>query len=526
MELQLFATLLLILLSWFLSQDLDDRAFFGWWTLGWTAMLAELVLGGLFLAGLLRGTLETAVFFLLAVFAMLQVAFFWLGGRRLRRGVRHSRRRVAAVVGGALALGAAAGAAGAGYLPDVELAQSLQMGPRNVGLALVYPYCALAFFRSPRYRTGAAALCIVGGFLFYGVDQAVYAWGGLRDLVDGFLAVDLPGPGISAMFSRPAFLADVTWEATIGVGTILLLRREERAALKALAQSEERYRELFRNSVDGIFLADGSLRLLDANPSLCRMLGWDETAEPGVRLPGIVAEGHRDDLPDPGVVLRGEGMSVETRFARVDGASFPVDMSLSVYELGGRRVLQGIVRDVTTRKALEERLERQALQHPLTRLPNRYRFREEAEAALARLRRGSAGVAMLFLDLDDFKAVNDELGHLVGDRALVRVGERLREAAREADRVAHLGGDEFTVLLHGCGSEEELAEAARRVASAVEGPCEVDGGRVEVRASVGGALARVGDDTDDLLRRADDAMYRAKESDGERIRLAGRPGKE
>lgn len=523
MELQLFATLLLILLSWFLSQDLDDRAFFGWWTLGWTAMLAELALGGLFLAGLLRGALETAVFFLLAVFAMLQVAFFWLGGRRLRRGFRVPRRRVGAVLGGALAAGAAAGAAGVWHLPDLATAQSLQMGPRNLGLALVYPYCALAFFRSQRYQGGAAALCIVAGFLLYGVDQAVYAWGGLRDLAAGFLALDLPGPGISAMFSRPAFLADVTWEATIGVGTILLMRREERAALEALAQSEERYRELFRNSVDGIFLADGDLRLLDANPSLRRMLGWDDGAERDVRLPGILPPADRSDLPDPEVVIQGEGMSVETRFARDDGSRFPVEMSLSVYELGGRRVLQGIVRDVTARKALEERLERQALEHPLTRLPNRYRFREETEAALARLRRGSPGVAMLFLDLDDFKSVNDELGHLSGDRVLVKVGERLREAAREADRVAHLGGDEFTVLLHGCGSRDELEEAARRVTAAVEGPCEVDGGRVEISVSLGGALARAGDDTDDLLRRADDAMYRAKEREGS-ISLAARPG--
>lgn len=514
MELQLFLTLLLVLVSWFLAQDLEDRAFFGWWTLGWAAMLVQLVLGAIYLEGADTGAAgrwsQLPPFFFIAVFGMLQVAFFLLGGRRLRAVRDLARVERARVLGGALLIGVAAGGAGAAALADVPLAQSLQMGPRNLGLAAVFTYCAFSFYRSRRFRVGPAAVCIVVGFLLYGANQAVYAAGALHDIAVRLVGRELPGPGISVMFSEWAFVADVSWEALIGAGTVLLLRREGREARKALARSEERYRKLFENSVDGIFLADPTLRIVDVNRSLREMLGRGADPAGGLDLRELMAPRARDDLPELETVRREDGTSVETEFRGRERGTFPVEMSLSLYELDGREVLQGIVRDITARKALEDRLAHQARHHPLTGLPNRYHFRQEMEAALARMRRSGDPCGLLFLDVDGLKAVNDTLGHPAGDELLVAVGQRLRRAVREADTAAHVGGDEFTVLLHGCDSAGELRHAGRRVLGSVEGPCEVTGEEVTVRVSVGGALAAASDGPEEVLARADRAMYRAK----------------
>lgn len=516
MELQLFLTLLLVLVSWFLAQDLEDRAFFGWWTLGWAAMLVQLVLGAVYLGGTaeaLGAGAEAAVFALIPLFGMLQVAFFLLGGRRLKLGSEVALRRRTRVLAAAAAVGLASGAAGAASLPDVPLAQSLQMGPRNLGLAVVFPWCAISFYRSRRFRGGAAAACIVAGFLLYGANQAVYAAGAAHDLAGRLLQLDLPGPGVEVMLSGWAFAADVSWEALIGAGTILLLRREGREARRALAQSEERYRELFEHSVDGIFLADAALRIVETNRSLRDMLGWRDEPLPALEVTDLLAPDARDDLPALEAVRQGDGMSVESEFRGRDGSTFPVEISLTFYDLDGREVLQGIVRDITARKALEERLAHQARHHPLTGLPNRYHFRQAIGTSLARLRRSDEPFGLLFLDVDGLKRVNDTLGHPAGDDLLVAVGRRLRRAVREADTAAHVGGDEFTILLHGCSSTDELRRAGRRVLSTVEGPCEVTGETVEVGVSVGGALADPDDGPDDVLARADRAMYRAKEAE-------------
>lgn len=527
MELQLFLTLLLVLMSWFLAQDLEDRAFFGWWTLGWAAMLVQLVLGAVYLAGTAAESwAEALVFALISVFGMLQVAFFLLGGRRLLRGEELAPRRRARILAAAVAVGIASGAAGAASLPDVPLAQSLQMGARNLGLAMVFPWCAVSFYRSRRFRVGAAAACIVAGFLLYGGNQAVYAAGAVHDLADRLLELELPGPGVGVMLSDWAFVADVSWEALIGAGTILLLRREGREARRALARSEERYRELFEHSVDGIFLADASLRIVEMNRSLREMLGWRDDPPPRLSVPDLLAPDARDELPALDAVRQGDGMSLETEFRGRDGGPFPVEVSLTFYDLDGREVLQGIVRDITARKALEERLAHQARHHPLTGLPNRYHFRREIGTALARLRRSGERFGLLFLDVDGLKEVNDTLGHPAGDDLLVAVGRRLRRGVREADSTAHVGGDEFTVLLHGCSSSDELRRAGRRVLSAVEGPCEVGGKTVDVGVSVGGALAGPDDDPDDVLARADRAMYRAKDAGpgaDERVPVARAP---
>ncbi|HYM54598.1 MAG TPA: EAL domain-containing protein [Solirubrobacteraceae bacterium] len=173
-------------------------------------------------------------------------------------------------------------------------------------------------------------------------------------------------------------------------------------------------------------------------------------------------------------------------------------------------------RDVTDRMWLE----RQALHDPLTRLPNRLLLMDRARQALARLHRSEGVVALLFIDLDRFKAVNDNLGHDVGDQLLVSTAERLAELMRDSDTVARLGGDEFVILAEDIESDTEALTLAERVLDALERPFPVGTAEVAMLASVGVSVSRDPEaDPESMLREADVAMYRAKGAGGRRLEI-------
>ncbi len=187
------------------------------------------------------------------------------------------------------------------------------------------------------------------------------------------------------------------------------------------------------------------------------------------------------------------------------------DEAYSMPSPTGRRVSQGLLVNTTDQKRLEERLVHDALHDPLTGLANRVLFRDHVERALAARRRRGANVAVLFLDLDNFKVVNDSLGHQAGDRLLVEVARRLQAAIRTTDIAARQGGDEFTILLEQVGDVDEAKATADRIAMALGRPIALDGRSIVVNVSTGIAFA---DDralnADDLLAHADAAMYKAK----------------
>jgi diguanylate cyclase (GGDEF)-like protein/PAS domain S-box-containing protein len=210
----------------------------------------------------------------------------------------------------------------------------------------------------------------------------------------------------------------------------------------------------------------------------------------------------------------GEPYDFEHRMVRPDGEVRVVHRRAEVVrdESGEPLRMVGTVHDVTERKALEERLEHQALHDPLTGLPNRTLFMDRLGHALSRARRRGDEVAVLFMDLDNFKVINDSLGHRAGDRVLVAAGKRVRRALRPEDSVARLGGDEFIILLEGVDGAA-AARAAERVLEQLRPPLSAGGRQLFVSASVGIALG--GADAKratDLLRDADLAMYRAKHS--------------
>jgi diguanylate cyclase (GGDEF)-like protein len=170
-------------------------------------------------------------------------------------------------------------------------------------------------------------------------------------------------------------------------------------------------------------------------------------------------------------------------------------------------------RDVSERKAFEEQLAHQAFHDPVTKLANRALFSDRVEHALMRTQRGVHEIAVMFIDLDDFKTVNDSLGHAAGDEVLQEVGRRLKIAVRPGDTVARFGGDEFAVLLDGVSGSSDAADAAARILRALDLPIEIEGKNVFPRASVG--ICLVGEDLEapeasELLRNADVAMYMAK----------------
>jgi diguanylate cyclase (GGDEF)-like protein/PAS domain S-box-containing protein len=279
----------------------------------------------------------------------------------------------------------------------------------------------------------------------------------------------------------------------------------------AARQNEARFRSLVQHSSDVIIVtrADGTVRFV--SPSATRVFGYD----PSEMLRHTVSELlHPDDRERAGTFFRTAAQSpgvtgpVEWRFRQTDGSWLNAEI-LATNLLHDPSV-RGVVlntRDVSERRRLEEQLTHQAFHDPLTGLANRALFRDRVSHALAIAQRRGTPVTVLYLDLDDFKNVNDSLGHAEGDRLLIAAAERFLACARSADTVARLGGDEFAILIEGPDGQDGLPA---RVAAAMSHPFTLSGNQLRVTVSVGVASASADESADDLLRNADMAMYAAK----------------
>ena len=288
-----------------------------------------------------------------------------------------------------------------------------------------------------------------------------------------------------------------------------------RAAYAASRASAERFRALVHNApgVIAIFNADGSLQYFS---SADVAEGDTDTEPPGGSDTAFVV--HPDDVATLENVLAesaaqpGSHPSVEMRLRQGDGNWR--DFEAVVTNLLDNPAVEGIVanaRDVTERKALEQQLRHQAFHDPLTGLPNRALFMDRLAHALAVAQRRGTTLAVMLLDLDRFKVVNDSLGHPVGDQLLLSVSERLQETVRVGGTLARFGGDEFTILLEDVSSASDAFVAAARIMEAFRPPFTVSGYESFVTVSIGLALRHPTDARPmDLLRNADAAMYRAK----------------
>jgi diguanylate cyclase (GGDEF)-like protein/PAS domain S-box-containing protein len=283
---------------------------------------------------------------------------------------------------------------------------------------------------------------------------------------------------------------------------------------KAVDLVEARFASLIRNASDVIMIVDADGRIEYASPAVQRTFGLWQDDLVGRRLGEIWREADNDRIAAfLAEVTATQGISIGP-------VEIPVGTKTRrfILECVGSNLLddpavKGLalnLRDVTERKALEDQLRQLAFHDPLTLLANRSLFRNRVEHALALSRRTQERLAVLMIDLDNFKNVNDSQGHEVGDRLLQTAAQRLVKCTRAADTVARLGGDEFAVLLEGITTVEQAERIATSVTEAFRTPISIDGNDMLVTASIGVAFSAPGDDTENVLRNADIAMYNAK----------------
>lgn len=290
---------------------------------------------------------------------------------------------------------------------------------------------------------------------------------------------------------------------------------ERKKTEKALRASEERYRLLFERNLAGVYRSTVSGELLDCNESFARILGYNSREE-------LLHRPITDLYPNPSdretFVFRLDDQKVlsnyENRLKRKDGSLLWVleNSTMIPGDPPDSWIIEGTLVDITDRKNAEQQISYQAYHDALTDLPNRNLFGDRLNQALAHAVRHGEGLAVLFLDLDHFKIINDTLGHSVGDWLLKEVSERLRKSVREVDTVARLGGDEFILLLPGIKNSEDAARVAEKILEVIDQPLHYNENELYITTSIGISLCPGdGMDSETLVRSADNAMYRAKE---------------
>jgi len=323
-----------------------------------------------------------------------------------------------------------------------------------------------------------------------------------------------PFIAVLAVFGRQRTLADLS-------ATLEILAQQAALAVERVVLSNEVIRRgseayfqtLVQDTSDAILIIgdDGMVRY--ASPSAASIFG-DVTMD-GVALQDLVQDGERDNLVRVlGRMREHAGRRSyfeEMRITRRDNVSVRVQVRYS--DLRGESTVGGMVltlRDVTEQHQLEEELKHRAFHDALTGLPNRLLFQDRAACGLVATRRDRTIAGVLFVDLDDFKLVNDTMGHSVGDELLVAAGARLSSVVRNSDMAARLGGDEFAVLVEGVADSAAVDAFAERIVTAFAEPFTLAAGSVLSTATIGVATTEESADVDELLRHADLALYAAK----------------
>jgi diguanylate cyclase (GGDEF)-like protein/PAS domain S-box-containing protein len=287
------------------------------------------------------------------------------------------------------------------------------------------------------------------------------------------------------------------------------------------APAEPEFRHLVEQAPVGTYVIQDE-RYRYANPKLGEILGYAPGELAGAEIAPLVAEADRAAvLARVRALLVGQGPGPYSfRAIRKDGEFVDVEVHESATEFDGRPALIGTLLNITDRKRAEAQAAERAFVDPLTRLPNRARFLERLETELAQSRRYNRKLAVLHVDLDGFKFVNDNWGHGAGDRLLQSLALRLTRGVREVDTIARIGGDEFLILVPDLRESGDMSRFAQKLLSLLGRPVELDESTLQVTASVGVATyPDDGQDAEALLRNADAAMYRAKDIGGNNFEL-------
>ncbi|WKB54024.1 putative bifunctional diguanylate cyclase/phosphodiesterase [Eleftheria terrae] len=281
-----------------------------------------------------------------------------------------------------------------------------------------------------------------------------------------------------------------------------------RAAECAARESEDRLTKFLQASTEGVvFHRDGLIT--DANPPVCALTGCALEELRGRSILDFVPPEHR--LKVNAVREAGQDISYESEVLDREGRRIPVEFVSRRMLHKGEEVRMTIVRDLRDRRAAQARIHHLAHHDALTGLPNRMSFEDELDHRMGYVAAGGHQLALLFIDLDAFKRVNDSLGHSAGDKLLQTVAMRITETLRATDRVARFGGDEFMVLCPQVRERREVESVARKLLAAIEVPVDADGRLISVTASVGIALYPADARSPaELIKHADSAMYLAK----------------
>jgi len=334
--------------------------------------------------------------------------------------------------------------------------------------------------------------------------------------------------GVLKVFSdRPHAFDDGDVQMLQLMASAIVAALAKKAALDArseaearLRTSEERMRALLEHAHDAVISIDERGCVSQWNRAAERLFGWSPIETIGQPVAELI-------VPPS---MRGEVASIVARYASSErledaqqrvtlqaidraGRELSVEVSLTATRVAGRWELTAFGHDVSERRQFEARLRSMALSDGLTGLANRRGFMEALEKAVSRHARGGAPLALLFLDLDGFKQINDCHGHHVGDLALQTFARRLEGCVRKGDTIARLGGDEFTVLAEGIATLDQARAIASKIIAAMAPPLELH--KLRLRASIGISLYRPPADASQFLREADHAMYHAKHNHDE-----------
>ena len=285
----------------------------------------------------------------------------------------------------------------------------------------------------------------------------------------------------------------------------------ERRAKLALEYELQKNEMLLRTASDGVHVLDGQGHLTLMSDSFCRMLGYTREEMKGLHVSQWDAKWSDAELRERIAHLLKEGSTFETQHRRKDGSLIDVEVSARKITMDGADMLYCSSRDITERKNTEKSILRHANYDSLTKLPNRSLFRDRLEQEVKKSHRSGWPMALMLIDLDRFKEVNDTLGHDKGDMLLVEAARRITECVRETDTVARLGGDEFTVILSELDDTKDVDHIVRKIIKRMASPFLLGEDQVFVSASVGITLyPHDSTDIDALLKNADQAMYQAK----------------
>ncbi|MCH8237455.1 MAG: EAL domain-containing protein [Proteobacteria bacterium] len=309
-------------------------------------------------------------------------------------------------------------------------------------------------------------------------------------------------------------------EDPAGVQAVMLIARDvsqRNRALKKAAARENHIRKIMDTVVDGIITFERRGVIETINPAAERIFGYDSGELIGrnvrILMDEPLAADHagyvEDEADSERTRILGTDYQVEGR--RRDGSKFPVEIAVGMLKDGPRRIYIGALRDITERKEHEERLRYLATRDPLTRMPNRRLFTERLEEAIAQADESGGKFAVLFLDLDHFKNINDAMGHVTGDMVLQAVGRRLEDCVRDGDTVAHLSGDEFPIILRGVETRADAEAMAAVMQKRLSDPFFVDGREIYTTVSIGVVLyPDSAGDIGELMRNVDTAAHQAK----------------